>query len=52
MEYIAIKYTIKKTLWELVNKYYRIEKFLWNLVKYQDQNTTELVKIQIAINMK
>ena len=36
---------IKKTLWELVEKYQGVRRFLWDLVEGQEKNMAQLEKI-------
>ena len=36
---------IEKILWELVEEYREVRKFLWDLAKGQERNTAQLVKI-------
>ena len=48
--YNRVLNTIKKTLWELVEKYWGFRKFLWDLVEGQERNTSQFVVVTTSHN--
>ena len=47
--YGGVLSAIEKVFQELVEKYWRAGKFLWDLVEGQEKNTAQLVRIEAVV---
>jgi len=48
--YGGVLSAIKKVFWELVEKYWGVRKFLWDLVEGQERNTAQFVVATTSYN--
>ena len=50
--YSGVLSTIEKALWELMEEYWEVGQFLWDLVKGQERNIAQLAKIEAIIEQR
>ena len=52
LTYGGVLSAIEKALWELVEKYQEVRRFLWDLVENKERNTAQLEKIGTVIEWR